>query len=117
MKTDEALMAAVSLWQITQTANQPAQVHMECQKTKDALVAHIKEHAVLVEQAHIKELKSDAETGVSEGSDGGPRGDVPAAAGDPARETPASDVRRDPERSPEVRGKGSSGRKDVARSV
>lgn len=117
MKTEEALTALVQLWQITQTANQPAQVHMECQKVKDALLAHIKEHAVLVEQAHIKELEKDAETGVSEGSDGGTRGTVPAAAGDPARETPASDVRRDTGSGPKLRPKGVPEGKSVAGSV
>jgi len=109
MKTGEALTAVTQLWQISQTANQPATVHMNCQQVKDSLLEHIKEQAVLVEQAIIKELKDvDAETGVSEGSNGGPRGTVPAAAGDPARETPASDVRRNPGRGPKVCKEGSS---------
>jgi hypothetical protein len=109
MTTQEALTGVIQLWQITQTANQPATVHMECQKVKDLLLAIIKEAAVFREAAHIKELKDgDAKAAVPEGSSGGSRGPVLAASDVAAPEDPSPDVRRDSGGGAKVRGKGSS---------
>ena len=71
MTKEEVLRCVHDLWQITQTANQPAQVHIQCQQLKDRIVEYI----------------CGQEKAVSEGGPGHNHGDVPSAARGPMRET------------------------------